>query len=31
MDFILSPMVNEGFLCLEENLIADESLIDIML
>ncbi|XGW01456.1 hypothetical protein V3C99_013974 [Haemonchus contortus] len=30
LEFVLFPMVNEGFLCVEEGMIEDESLIDIM-
>jgi len=30
MEFLLYPMVHEGFLCLEEEMIHEESLIDIM-
>ncbi|KAK6016455.1 3-hydroxyacyl-CoA dehydrogenase, NAD binding domain protein [Ostertagia ostertagi] len=30
IEFVLFPMVNEGFLCLEEGMIEEESLIDVM-
>lgn len=30
VEFLLFPMVNEGFLCVEEGMVEDESLIDVM-
>uniref|UniRef100_A0A8R1I5M2 3-hydroxyacyl-CoA dehydrogenase C-terminal domain-containing protein n=1 Tax=Caenorhabditis japonica TaxID=281687 RepID=A0A8R1I5M2_CAEJA len=30
MDFLLYPIINEGFRCIEEGVIAQENLIDIM-
>uniref|UniRef100_A0A1I7X0W5 3-hydroxyacyl-CoA dehydrogenase n=1 Tax=Heterorhabditis bacteriophora TaxID=37862 RepID=A0A1I7X0W5_HETBA len=30
MEFLIFPMVNEGYLCLEEGMIRGECLIDIM-